>query len=392
MPRRNGERGIYAITPGVWRIRVSAGVDHARSTAGRVVYRSIERRVTGTMTEARAARARLIVESQQGRYGGTDATVGELLDAWLRELKRVGRAPSTLRGYRSAIDAHVRPTFGEVKVRKVTARLLADHLAGLTESGLAAPTVRKVMACLSSAFSQAMRWEWINKDPTKLVRGPAMANPRPKIPTVDEVVRLLAAAEESRTPETARAIWLSATTGVRRGELCGLRIGDFDLEAGKMTVERAISDESVWTTKNRRWREVSVDPLTVEVVRSQILVLELRAAEAGTVLAGDAYLFSDRPDGREPWRPDRVTLAFRRIAAREKLPVTFHQLRKFMESSALDAGFSVAEVAHRAGHDPAVLLRHYAGSVDESARKLGVAVASLLAPGGSSSTVRAGDS
>ena len=174
MPPRK-HPGIRQLGPSQWEVNVSAGIDVAKTAAtGRTVYRRIYRRVAGTLTDAKNARQALAVESRQGRYGGTDATVDDLLDAWLRELERIGRAPKTITSYRSYADKHVRPIFGKMKVRQVTARMLADHLATLSESGLKPNTVRLVHACLSSAFSQAARWEWVDKDPTKLVRAPSL--------------------------------------------------------------------------------------------------------------------------------------------------------------------------------------------------------------------------
>lgn len=377
---RAADRGIYPLAPGVWRVQVSGGLDVARTAqSGRPVYRTIERRFHGTKTDARDFRASLIVEARQGRYGGTEATVDDLFDAWVRELDRIGRAPSTIKGYRRVYAAEIRPVFGRVKVRNLTPRMIADHLAACSERGLAPNTVRIVHTCLSSMFSQAARWEWVDKDPTKLVRGPSLPNRRPVIPTVDEVAALLSAAGKSKRPEMQRAIWLSATTGVRRGELAALRIADFDLDGGRMSVERALSAGKVWTTKNRRWREVAIDPLTVAVVAAQVAALEQRALAAGVTLAEDAYLFTDRPTGAVPWHPDRITVYFARLKKALGLGhITFHQLRKFMESMALDAGFSPAEVAHRAGHDPAVLMRFYAGSVDEKSRAMASVVSSLL--------------
>ena len=61
----------------------------------------------------------------------------------------------------------------------------------------------------------------------------------------------------------------------------------------------------------------------------------------------------------------------------------FHYLRKFMETYGQDLGFSVAQVAMRAGHDPSVAAKHYSGQVAETDRALAQAVASLLVPAGS---------
>lgn len=373
-------RGVRQLGPRLWEVNVSVGIDPAKTaTAGRTVYRRVYKRVDGSLTDAKNARDKLAVEARQGRYGGTDATVDELLDAWLRELERLGRAPSTIASYRKIAAAHVRPMLGPVKVRDVTVRQIADHLANLTESGMAANSVRLVHACLSSAFSQAARWEWLDKDPTKLVRGPSLQNKRPTIPTVDEVAALLDAAQRCTRPEFAAAIWIASTTGIRRGELCGLRVSDFDFDRARLQVERAISGETVWTTKNRRWREIALDPATIIVAQAHIESMEKRAANAGCSYLPGGYLFTDTPTGVDPWSPHVVTDTFRKLTGDLELRhLTFHSLRKFMESNALNLGFSIPEVAHRGGHDPAVLMRFYAGAVGESGKRLAEAVASLL--------------
>ena len=58
--------------------------------------------------------------------------------------------------------------------------------------------------------------------------------------------------------------------------------------------------------------------------------------------------------------------------------LTFHTLRKFMETYGQDLGFSPVQVAIRAGHDPAISTKHYTGKVDQTDRELAAAVASLL--------------
>ena len=58
----------------------------------------------------------------------------------------------------------------------------------------------------------------------------------------------------------------------------------------------------------------------------------------------------------------------------------FHYLRKFMETYGQEMGYSVTQVAMRAGHDPAIAAKHYSGRVSETDRALATAVASLLAP------------
>ena len=91
-------------------------------------------------------------------------------------------------------------------------------------------------------------------------------------------------------------------------------------------------------------------------------------------------MFSDDIRGAVPWKPDAVSQYFGRLRSRAGLDhLDFHDLRRFMETYGQEMGYSVAQVAMRAGHDPSVAARHYSGRVVQTDRELAQAVASLLA-------------
>jgi integrase len=106
-------------------------------------------------------------------------------------------------------------------------------------------------------------------------------------------------------------------------------------------------------TTNRRERSVALDEFTLSMLRAQVEMQEERARSLGVKLIDDAYVFSDAPDGSEPWRPGAITRYFARLRERVGLEhLDFHYLRKFMETYGQDLGFSPVQVAMRAGHDP----------------------------------------
>ena len=101
-------------------------------------------------------------------------------------------------------------------------------------------------------------------------------------------------------------------------------------------------------------------------------------------LVEDAYVFSDAVDGSVPWKPSSVSQYFKRLRDRADLGhLNLHSLRKFMETYGQEMGYSMTQVALRAGHNPAVAARYYSGKVAETDRELAQAVASLLVPAGS---------
>ena len=234
-------------------------------------------------------------------------------------------------------------------------------------------------------FTQACRWGWRDSNPAQWAEPPSIPNVSPVVPTPDEVRRLIDAADRSRRPEYARAILVAATTGLRRAELCALRRQrDVDWDRGLLKVSASIvvlKDVPLQEipTKNRRERMLAVDDLTLSMLRAQVQFLEERARLARVELLPDAYVFSDDISGDVPWRPDAVSQYFGRLRTRAGLDhFDFHDLRRFMETYGQEMGYSVAQVAMRAGHDPSVASRHYSGRVLQTDRELAHAVASLL--------------
>lgn len=394
MEGKRNTPGMRERSPGVWELIVEAGRDPVTGKR-----RQVSRIFRGTSRDAKKARAELLVEASKGRHTGTRATVEQLYGDWIVELRRKGRSPNTIHGYEKTYARNIRSTLGGKPVTKVTTKMLTDLYGAHQERGLSPRSVYQIHACLSSMFTQACRWGWRDSNPAQWADPPSIPNAAPVVPTPEEVKTLIEAAEESRRPEKARAMFVAATTGLRRAELCALRRDrDIDWQRRRVTVAWSIvvlPGQAVQEipTKNRRARPVALDDVTHSMLRAQVEMMEKRAALAGAELVHDPYVFSDAVDGSQPWKPDSITQFFKRLRARVGLGhLDFHYLRKFMETYGQDLGFSQAQVAMRAGHDPSVAAKHYTGTVESADRALAAAVASLLVPGGGSSVVRAPDS
>jgi integrase len=102
---------------------------------------------------------------------------------------------------------------------------------------MAPATVRQVHAILRRTLDQAARWCWIPANPAALASPPRLGSVEIRPPTPEEVTRLLATAYEA-DPDFAVLLWLAATTGARRGELCALRWRNVDLEAAELLILR----------------------------------------------------------------------------------------------------------------------------------------------------------
>ncbi len=367
------------ISPGVWELIVQSGKDPVTGK-----YRQVTRRFRGKLSDAKKARAELLAEVGQGRHQGTAATMDDLFGEWLVELSRKGRSPKTINNYRQTYRHNISPTLGSKRVPKVTTKMLTDLYGAHQRRGLSARSVYQIHATLSAMLTQACRWGWRNSNPAQWADPPIVDTAPPVVPTPAEVAQLVDAAMASKRPEQGRAILVAATTGLRRGEICGVRRSDVLFDERALVVHRSIVEIEgqgglEGRTKNRRARTIAVDDRTLEVIRAQVEAVDKRSTKAGVALAENPYLFSDALDGSAPWRPGAISLFFRRVRGRVGLGhLSFHSLRKFMDTYGEDLGFSRSQVALRAGHDPAVAARHYIGKVDETDRQLAAAISELL--------------
>ena len=160
-----------------------------------------------------------------------------IIDKQLGPLKRLGpeQAPHSADRYllRSAAKQ-----WGSVRTRTPAgsqARVVRARVRPLS-----AATVRRVHAVVHSALEQAVAWDLLMFNPAAKASPGRIETPEMRIPTVDEVLRMLKEAE-AEDPDLAVFLILAAVTGARRGELCALRWDDVDFEAGCLTISRVIA-------------------------------------------------------------------------------------------------------------------------------------------------------
>jgi integrase len=370
--RRNGASG--------WQVRISLGRD---SETGR--YKYLYRQVRGGKREAQRVAAELIAEVNPGGHQHIDRhTVAELLDWWMEHIETQGRAPSTLARYRSAIRADIEPYLGRLAIHKVTPADLDAFYVSLARRGLRPLSVRKSHAILSAAFNQAVKWGWVDRNPVDRASPPAVQGREIRPPASAELGRLLEACRVDH-PDLGSLIYVAATTGCRRGELCGLRWEDVDFDDATLSIVRSISDAgrlvSVKDTKTHQARRIALDASTLDVLRRHRQLAAERAQAAGVELRGSAYVWSQDLDAATPYRPDRVTGAFRAVRDRLELPhVTFHALRHFAATALAGRGIGVRTIAGRLGHvNPIVTLRTYAQFLDAADREAAAAIGEVVA-------------
>ena len=277
------------------------------------------------------------------RASSSRLTLNAALDRYAQEVTPTKKASTQSRELRR-IEL-LRESLGKYSLMALTPEVISKHRDERLRAGKSANTVRLELALLSNLFNIAMR-EWrlgIPSNPVAMVRKPTPAPGRDRRLRGDEEERLLAACDSMRNPMIGWLVRLAIYTGMRRGELLGIRCHQVDLE--RRTI--ALSE-----TKNGTSR-------TIPLIKRSVPVLE--AALANPLRPKDTDLVFFGEPGRDGKRRSFAVESAWYIAM-EKAGIEglrFHELRHEAVSRFVEAGLGDQEVAAISGHKSMQMLRRY---------------------------------
>jgi integrase len=268
----------------------------------------------------------------------------------------------TRQNYERAWLKWINPNLGDWPLKAITAKVITRQLmAPMRAAGAGDPTVLYVLAVLQSVMAFAVTDELIAENPVRSVRKPPRAVERdvPPVPPllVEQIRVLMLSRSTTNGPRDALIVTLIAYEGLRPEEVLALKVEDL---GEKLRIRRKNVDGELLTyTKNRRKRSV---PFTAAVVRQDVAEYQLTSG----IRRG---LLFPRADG-DPWREHDYRNWRRRvyqpIAKRVGLPAPRpYDLRGSYVSLLAAAGYTLLEVARRAGHSVDTCERYYAKIFDD---------------------------
>src|SRR5215212_6334650 len=228
--RGNGEGSIMKRKDGRWMARYM--VHTTKGPKCRHIYGRTRQEVAAKLAKA--------MTDRDGRIelDPSNVTVDEYLQRWLNDSVKGSVRPITFESYERLVRVHVVPAVGRIKLKALS----PAHLQGLyrdrLDAGLSPSTVQRIHAVIHRALKQALRWGLVPRNVSEAADPPKTQRKEIRPLTPEQVRTLLKTAQGNRL-EALYA--LAITTGLRQGELFGLRWEDVDLEAGKLSVRQTLT-------------------------------------------------------------------------------------------------------------------------------------------------------
>lgn len=313
----------------------------------------------GTKREAESELTRRIHEFETGQYMERDRLlVKEYLLRWLSDYAVPRTATRTHQRYQEIIEKHLNPALGNHKLTALRPLHIQSYYTKAMDSGrldgkggLSARTVLHHHRVLSEALKQAVKWQLLIRNPADAVQAPRPVSIEMQVLSEDESADLLLAAENTIL---YLPVLLALTTGMRRGEVLGLRWQDVGLDAEKLVVQQSLEEirgglnfKRPKTEKSRR--TLPLPALVASELRRHLEAQKETAKDLGAMYQDNGLVFC-REDGR-PWSPGGFSREFAELVRVTKIPkVRFHDLRHTHATQLFGQNVHPKMVSERLGH------------------------------------------
>ncbi len=309
-------------------------------------------------------------------FDGTQITLERFIETWLNG-KELSRRAKTVLQYRQIANQHILPLIGHMRLQDIQPGHIKQLYAMKREEGRGARTVQLIHAVLHNVLKQAARERILGRNPLDAVERPKVEQAEMQILNEEQSRQFLFAASGSLFEAI---FFLALVTGMREGELLGLKWSDVDWDKRTLFVQRQLQllpgQGYVFVppkTKSGR-RQIQLGQGALQQLQNHRRQQQAVKNEAGDRWQENDLIFPTTIG--TPLDNKRVWNEFKRILKRAGLPeIRFHDLRHTSISSLLDMGLPINTVQRRAGHSLASTTVNIYGHVmahsqEEAAEKI----------------------
>ncbi len=343
--RANGEGSIYRLPDGTWRVLFT--FTKPDGTPGRLS------RKRKTQAAAKAVLDKLKGDVEAGvDFQRAHQSTASFLERWLADAVKPNAAENTYESYRNAIQKHVVPRIGTIKLAQLSASQIQSMLGAMERDEVGERTRQNCYIVLRTALQHATKVNEIRGNPAAKLDKPTVSPPEIRPFTASQTKSIL----NHVTGQPDEFLYrLAATTGMREGELFGLHWDAVDLDAAKIRIVQQATEVNghVRVKPPKSKASIRVIDITPGIVAG-LRELKKRAKKNQIVFPGETGNYKRRGSfTRWSWNP---TLKALKLEHRG-----FHHLRHTAVTLMLNQGVPIQVVSRIIGHSsPAVTAKIYA--------------------------------
>jgi integrase len=320
---------------GTWQAAIYTG----RDAKGKQLFKYVTR---DTLKECKAAARELEQELEEGRLVNIENI---RLITWVEQFLEINKnsyASSTRSLYKTYLDCHFKPFFGQMKLKQINdlhVKTFQNYLLGK----MSATSARRIMGCLRRVLNEALK----KKSPANEVPLPRENKSRAKAPSTKEFNTIHRGVKGT---EYEVKVLLAGWCGFRRGEIYALKPNDFNFKESTIRIDESYSlnEEGEYQLGPPK----SENGFRTEVAPEYLMNLLKDCIPKGKNIKLDEQIFKGRPDN--------FTSSFAKIIRRKKLPkYRFHDLRHYHATWLLENGIPDKYAAKRMGQTEDVLRKIY---------------------------------
>lgn len=271
----------------------------------------------------------------------TEMTLGSFIIEWMNSVAKNNMRPSTFSNRKIIINKRIIPELGSLKIKEITPPTIQNFYNKLYEEGLSTSYVRTIHNLLNSMFQHAYKWDMIHVNIMDKVDAPKPTQKEMKTWNIDEINRFLKVSENE---PTYIAFLLAIHTGMRIGEILGLRWKDID-EVNK-TIH--ITQTLVRIGGKVFFQEPKTKNSRRQIAITSQLLTELKKHKLRQSTEADLVVTTELGT---PYNPRNLLRVFDRLIKKAEVPkIRFHDLRHTHATLLLKLGENPKIVSERLGH------------------------------------------